>query len=113
MVEQRRTTTRPVEKGTSVEYGVHAPTVFVIVLIVAFLQGLLYLLLLPPWQHYDEPTHFEYAWLIANQSGFPFSIPHEVNQDMRREVAASMMQHNFYWNLPQPDLLTDSGEINI
>jgi len=33
------------------------------ILVLALANGLLYLVLVPPWQHYDEPTHFEYAWL--------------------------------------------------
>ena len=33
----------------------------------ALCHGLLYMLILPPWQHYDEPPHFEYAWLIADR----------------------------------------------
>lgn len=82
-----------------------------LVLCVALLQGLLYLFLLPPWQHYDEPTHFEYAWLIAHRG----RLPHvgEVDQSMRREVAVSMLQHKFYWNLGRPNLITDDGEIWI
>src|SRR3712207_3902621 len=76
-------------------------------LCLALVQGLIYLTLLPPWQHYDEPTHFEYAWLIANHTFLP--KPGDEDQTMRREVAASMLEHRFYWNLPQPNLLTDDG----
>ena len=36
-----------------------------VVVLAALAQGLVYLLLLPPWQHYDEPAHFEYAWMLA------------------------------------------------
>jgi hypothetical protein len=76
----------------------------------ALLQGLLYMLLLPPWQHYDEPTHFEYAWLIANRTALPH--PGDEDQIMRREVAASMLAHNFFYQgLQPPSLLTDQGEI--
>ncbi|MBA3530942.1 MAG: hypothetical protein H0T73_03320, partial [Ardenticatenales bacterium] len=82
-----------------------------LVLAIALFQGLLYMFLLPPWQHYDEPTHFEYAWLLANRSGLPERGDEE--QLMRREVAASMVAHHFYWNLTNPDLLTDVGRIYI
>ncbi len=81
------------------------------VLLLALVQGLVYLALVPPWQHYDEPTHFEYAWLIANRRRLP--VLNEMDQQMRREVAASMLAHNFYHNLPQPDLLTDERVIEI
>lgn len=80
-----------------------------LVLLVAVVQGLLYMLLLPPWQHYDEPSHFEYAWLLAH-SGSWFE-PVKADQELRREVAASMQEHGFYRNLPPPDLLNDQVRI--
>ena len=58
--------------------------------------------MLPPWQHYDEPSHFEYAWLIANRSLTPGDS--DVDLTMRREIATSMLQYGFYRGLPQPDL---------
>ena len=73
--------------------------------IAAFLHGLIYLSLEPPWQHYDEPTHFEYAWLIANRGQLPQAG--EFDQSMRREVAASMLTHNFFHDLGfRPDLIS-------
>jgi hypothetical protein len=111
MVKMQRVLLRPVEAPARAGWRVQRPDTIVFVMLVAFLQGLVYLFLLPPWQHYDEPTHFEYAWLIANRDPFVFSG--DVDQTMRREVAASMLQHAFYWNLPKPDLLTDTEEIYI
>src|SRR5215212_123763 len=81
-----------------------------LVLLIALCQGLLYLCLQPPWQHYDEPTHFEYAWLIAHQPGLPQLGT--VDQALRRDIAASMFQYDFWRNMPQPALLTD-GTIEI
>ncbi|MGH2541649.1 MAG: hypothetical protein ACRDIB_02550, partial [Ardenticatenaceae bacterium] len=81
----------------------------VLVLCVALVQGLLYLRLLPPWQHYDEPTHFEYTWLYAKLGRQPG--PQDVDPVMRREVAASMMAHDFYWNLSKPNLLDTKAPI--
>jgi hypothetical protein len=81
-----------------------------VVLLIALCQGLLYLCLQPPWQHYDEPTHFEYAWLIAHQPGLP--QPGTVDQALRRDIAASMHEHDFWRDMPQPALLTD-GTIEI
>jgi hypothetical protein len=81
-----------------------------LVLLIALCQGLLYLGLQPPWQHYDEPTHFEYAWLIAHHPGLP--QVGTVDQAVRREIAASMVEHGFFRNLPQPALQTD-GPIEI
>ncbi len=65
-----------------------------VILILAILQGLLFLFLMPPWQHYDEPGNFEYVWLVANLDHWP--KPGEYNNEMRREVLASMIEHDFY-----------------
>ncbi|HEU5103518.1 MAG TPA: hypothetical protein VFU22_31090, partial [Roseiflexaceae bacterium] len=81
-----------------------------VILLIALCQGALYLFLQPPWQHYDEPTHFEYAWLLANRPGFPRMGGED--PAMRRDVLASMIQHGFYRNGPPPPLLTD-GPIEI
>ncbi len=64
-----------------------------IILILASVVGLVYVFMVPPWMHHDEPGHFEYAWLIANQNTLPEQG--DYNQYMRREVAASMMEHGF------------------
>lgn len=83
-----------------------------VVLAVALCQGLLFLFLLPPWQHYDEPTHFEYAWLIADLGRRPDET--DVQTPMRREVAASMQEHSFYTAaLAPPALLSDDRRIWI
>jgi hypothetical protein len=65
-----------------------------VVLLLGLIQGLLYLFIVPPWQHYDEPGNFEYAWLVANLDHQPKA--NEYNLEMRREVAASMIETNFY-----------------
>jgi len=67
------------------------------VLLIAAIHGAIYILLVPPWSHYDEPTHFEYAWLIANRLRLPQQD--DVDPGMRREVAASMLEHGFYRDL--------------
>src|SRR3989304_2517440 len=83
-----------------------------IILIAGLFHGLLYVFLVPPWQHYDEPGHFEFAWLIANRPGWP--SPGEYDQDMRREVAASMIEHNFFVDITlRPDLLDQYSPIWI
>jgi hypothetical protein len=63
---------------------------------------LLYLFIVPPWQHYDEPGHFEHAWLIANRPTLP--QPGDFDPAMRRTVAASMIEHDFYRGGAPPDL---------
>jgi len=81
------------------------PLVLITILGVAFVRGLLYVVIVPPWQHYDEPSHFEYAWLIANRQKLPQRD--EYDQNMRREVLASMYEHRFFSNMDfSPSLLT-------
>jgi hypothetical protein len=68
----------------------------------ALLHGLLYLAIVPPWQHYDEPTHFEYARLIAlwhRQPGV-----NEVDLATNREIADSMYRFRFWRPGVSPDL---------
>lgn len=71
-----------------------------LVLCLGLLHGLLYLLLVPPWQHYDEPNHFEYVWLVANRGSLP--APGDFDLDMRRQVAESMVAHEFFAGLGSP-----------
>ena len=75
-----------------------------LLLVYVLVRGLLQVAVVPPWQHYDEPTHFEYAWLIANRQSLPQSGDYD--QVMRREVVASMLEHDFFRNLNlRPNLL--------
>lgn len=84
-------------------------TIFWAVLGVAFLHGLLYVATVPPWQHYDEPTHFEYAWLIANTGSFP--SPGDENPTLRREVLSTLFGTGFFERVPAPSLLTSHKEV--
>jgi len=73
------------------------------ILVFALLHGLLYIGLIPPWQHYDEPNHFEYVWLVAFRPGLP--QPGDYDQAMRREVAISMIEQGFFNDMEyKPDL---------
>lgn len=67
----------------------------------AALQGSIYLFTIPPWQHYDEPGHFEYAWLMAHSD--QFFAPAPVSEAPRREMIDSMLAHDFFRDIPQPD----------
>lgn len=76
-----------------------------IILLAGLLHGLLYVFLIPPWQHYDEPGHFEFAWLIANRPGLP--EVGDYDQFVRRAIAASMLEHDFFARLDyRPNLLS-------
>lgn len=78
----------------------------ILALCLGLLHGLIYIFALPVWQHYDEPTHFEYAWLIANKGRLP--SPKEYDLEMRREVALSMIESGFFKPLGfLPDVNSD------
>lgn len=87
----------------------NSPNSLIVVLLVGLLHGLLYVFVIPPWQHYDEPNHFEYVWLLANRSGMP--KPGDYDQSMRRAVASSMKEHGFFRGMNfRPDLDAPSDE---
>lgn len=71
----------------------------------ALLHGLLYLILVPPWQHYDEPTSFEYARMIAEDGRL--SSVGEITPATRWAIADSMNRRNFWGARPQPMLTAD------
>ena len=61
---------------------------------IAFCHGLLYLAIVPPWQHYDEPTHFEYAALIArHEAGRGAEL---ADLELNHSIADSMYRHRFW-----------------
>lgn len=66
--------------------------------------GILYLIIVPPWQSPDEPTHFEYAQVLANKKSF-LSLP-QSDLKLQREIIASMDKYSFWSFLgqerPQP-----------
>lgn len=75
-------------------------------LILALVHGLLYVFLMPPWQHYDEPNHFERAWLTANRA----QANRQPDAEMRRQVASSMIEHGFFDGMGfLPDLYPQTG----
>ncbi len=64
------------------------------IVLLGFIQGVIYMLVIPPWWHYDEPGHFEYAWLVANRPTWP--VEGQYDQEMHREVGVSLMQNGWY-----------------
>ena len=58
------------------------------ILILGFVHGLIYVFMIPVWWHHEEPGHFEYVWLAANQDKWPQK--QEYNNDLRRQIAESM-----------------------
>jgi hypothetical protein len=65
-----------------------------LLLALTFLRGIVYLAIAPPWQHYDEPTHFEYVRLLAETGRLPAADDYDVG--MRQEIASSMQAAGFW-----------------
>jgi hypothetical protein len=64
-----------------------------IILIIALVQGLIFIFLMPPWQHYDEPNHFEYVWLLANRQMIP--SPGDYDSNLSLAVLKSLANNDF------------------
>jgi hypothetical protein len=71
------------------------------IVLLALVHGLLYVHIVPPWQHYDEPTHFEYAWMIVDTGELP--EPDVYDWEFRADLVRSLIEHDFYAGLPVPD----------
>jgi 4-amino-4-deoxy-L-arabinose transferase-like glycosyltransferase len=91
-------TKRPLLK----EPSLYRRRLLLLILALTFVRGLLYLAVFPPWQHYDEPTHFEYLRLIAERA----RLPHQDDYDlaMRQEIASSMQAAGFWKGLQAPTI---------
>ncbi len=75
-----------------------------LVLLLAFLHGLLYLAIVPPWQNFDETGHFEYVRSMAlNHKGEQHA---EADLLTRREIADSMYRFRFWSDGIRPDLFS-------
>jgi hypothetical protein len=84
----------------------------VILLVVGLVNGLIFVFLMPPWQHYDEPGHFEYVWQIANNTVWPQAGDYD--PAMRRVMLLSMQEHGFYRGLNMtPDLTAVKPDIGL
>lgn len=66
----------------------------------ALLHGLIYLVIFPPWQHYDEPTHFLYAAGIAAGE---LEAPGPASDTLQRAIAESMYRARFFPPGERPD----------
>ncbi|MCH7589307.1 MAG: hypothetical protein IIC78_14925 [Chloroflexi bacterium] len=83
--------------------------VFRLLIVAVLLRGALYTFVVPPWQHPDEPTHFEHVRLIADL-GKPPEIE-DISIPLRREIAISMAGHGFWNPNPAPEI-TDENLAN-
>ncbi len=65
----------------------------------AYALALLYVFLIPPWWHYDEPGHFEFTWALAHFDHWPRRG--EFDPTLRRRIAASMLRYDWYRFYPR------------
>ena len=65
-----------------------------LILVLGFIHGLIFVFIVLPWEHYDEPAHFEYAWLIANRLRLP--KPDDFDVNMRLDLGKSLAQSGFF-----------------
>ena len=65
-----------------------------IIVLIGLVEGMLCFIAIPPWWHYDEPGHFEYAWLVAHSPKWP--VQGQYDQAMRKDMAESMIRVGWY-----------------
>ena len=67
--------------------------------LLALLNGLLWAVVVPPWQAPDEPKHFEYVRLMAEGRALPefASDNTAVDPQLQRAILTSMEEHGFWW----------------
>jgi hypothetical protein len=87
--------------------GLRQPSLLHAILALTLIRGLFYLAFVPPWQHYDEPTHFEYVRLIAERGRLPRTDDYDLA--MRRAIAASMLAFDFWHGSEVPAYDLQSG----
>jgi hypothetical protein len=79
-------------------------------LLVGTVHGLIYVFLMPPWQHYDEPGHFEYAWLMANSQSIPKTGMYD--NSIRLKILQSMKEYHFFNTPPLLEFVKDIDTLN-
>ena len=74
-----------------------------VILLLAVIHGLIYVLLVPAWQHNDEPNHFEYVGLAARLDILP--KPGDYDQQLSYQIVESMVISGFFDGMAEPPVL--------
>lgn len=85
-------------------------------MLIALLHGLLFLFLIPPWQHYDEPNHFEYVWLVGHRTAELGRLPQpgDFFPRLSYRVIESMLKYGFYDRMAaQPQMPAPEKDLHI
>jgi len=70
----------------------------ILLLVLALVHGLIYLSVIPPWQHYDEPAHFERLYWTTESSFSSAST--ETALSLPLDISASMCESRFWGDVP-------------
>ena len=82
------------------------------ILVIAVIHGLLYVFLVPPWQHYDEPNHFEYVRMVADRDETPEGGDYD--QALNYALFSSLLEHDFFAWMDEPPVLGSPDDpVNI
>jgi hypothetical protein len=73
----------------------------VLLLLYAFANVVLYSMLLPLWEGFDEPFHFGYAQVIANGSGFPDPRYSRLSEEQAHSILLAPASLAVKRNLPE------------
>ncbi len=65
-----------------------------LLLLLGLVRGLLYMFLVPPWQGPDEPRHFEYARMIADNKRLV--TMEDLSLPLQEAIIQSMAAHDFW-----------------
>lgn len=81
-----------------------------ILLIIGVVQALLYLFLIPPWWHYDEPFHFECIKTTADASFLHPPKRSRTSKEWRARVESSLVEYKYYhWSDSKPPSVLKGG----
>jgi hypothetical protein len=93
----------PVSSGPAVGRRSNVPTVrsaLAILLPLAFLQGALYALFLPPWGLIDEAQHLHYIQVIAEEQALPVAGELYLSDEIIESHFATRRWQTFHWTPP-------------
>ena len=86
--------------------------ILALIVAVFVLRALLAIAIVPPWQHPDEPQHFEFIYILARQGQLDLSERSDV--DLERSILSSMSAHGWWRHYGEPEprpLPVDFSEI--
>lgn len=79
---------------------------------IAFLHGLVYMTLTPPWQAPDEPRHFQYVRFLLDEQRLPTRDDENIDSPLTEQVKRSMAQFDF-WTWRDRDIVSPWLEYRV